>query len=89
MSPPSTRSRVSGRARSSATAEPSSATCAAMPCKIATTRWPTVVDRVMPLTVALAAGRHQGAASPASAGTARTPPLSAAATSSMSAAVVM
>ena len=76
VSPPSTRSRVSGASVSPWMAATSSATWAAIPCRTASTRCPRPVDRVMPENEAVASRRHHGAASPARAGTNSTPSAS-------------
>ena len=66
-----------------------SATWAAMPSRTAITRCSGRVARVMPVNEAVASGRHQGAASPASAGTHSTPSELLAATVSSSLAWLM
>ena len=76
VSPPSTRSAVSGAPRSPATDLASSATDAASPSITARTRCARVVPRPRPVNAPRASGRQCGAPSPASAGRNVTPPLS-------------
>ena len=68
VSPPSTRSSVSGRPRSTAAARANRVTCAARPSTVARTTCAGSVPGPIPSMLASASGRHHGAPRPLRAG---------------------